>query len=520
MISALDRLIYSAKRCFDKTAIVYGERRISYASLLAAVKSSSAYLASLGVKKGDMVAICQRNSPSFLINFYAIMSRGACAAMLNWRLTIEELYQAVALTDASIVICDSNSLEAFLGKENDTDFLQSNRNLVPATEWGVALANCFCGFDTDTATDCDWVTPVEPDDAALVFFTGGSTGTPKAAVHSHESLANWHTSTLNNDWTVLSSDVTYNAAPLFHLGGMQIAYFTISVGATLVLSGDSFDAESALDTIASENVTQVNAIPQTLILSFREEIEHRKRELESVRVVLLLGGAIREEYIYDAFNIFPNTDIVHAYGMSELAATTIMRHTQKSFAEHHERRLSVGRIGLSSRIKLLDDTGRMVSDGVPGRVFGKADCMMKGYLHHEVNFDDEGYFDTGDIMLRDAQGYYYYVGRSKLMIKTGGENVYCNEVESVIRQNLAVFNCVVFGLPDEKWGEAVSAAVELKPGFALSAEQLINHCRERAAHYKQPRNVFIVDKLPINPAGKILIGDVLGLLGIKDQFKL
>lgn len=513
MLSAVDRLKYSAERCFDKIAIVCGEQRLTYASMFTAIQASAEMLSRIGVKKGSKVAICQRNSASFFINFYAIMALGGCAVLLNWRLTGRELREAVLSTGCSVVISDPGFLEALSSEEKGTDrILFENTIPVPATALGVADEELFDNQKALSSVNEKNFVHLEPDDDALIFFTGGSTGVPKAAVHSCKGLSYWVDATLNNEWIVCSDDIMFNAAPLFHLGGMQASYFALCSGATLVLRSESFNAGSVLDILEAEKVTQVNLIPQTLVLSLLDEWRIKKRDLSSVRLALLMGGAAREEYAASAFEMFENADVIHPYGMSELAATAIIRHSREDFEQYPERRLSVGRVGLGSRIKLVDEEGNLVPEGSPGRVFGKADCMMKGYLNHEMHFDEEGYFDTGDIMRRDADGYLYYVGRNKLMVKTGGENVYCNEVEQTIRLHPAITDCVVFGLPDRKWGEAVSAAVEPKPGHTITPEEIIEHCRESAAHYKQPRNVFIVEKLPLNPAGKVLIDEVLELL--------
>lgn len=503
MISIVEHLDYAAYRYFDKDAVVQGGTRLSYADFVQRVDAAKRLLVGRGVSYGDSVALLEENTPSLLVWFYAVMCTGARAVLLNRRLTIGELAYDYSNASCSGIVYGQNYIgHAHRILDVQTKEMGGRLDRGPfalVADIGESEAPQVNGSVCELASVC----PLASDDDAFVLFTGGSTGRPKAAVFSHGNLANWIDSKLCSDWNVVPQDVLLLSAPLYHMSGLDAAFSALSTGATLVLSGAHFDADEQLDLIEKECVTKAIVVPVTSIELLASANQKRMRDLSSVSAAVMEGSAASDELLSKAFDVFPNAAVLYSYGMTENAVATNIRHTREEWMAHPERHLSIGRPALYSRVNLVDEEGRPVPNGTPGRVLGRSPCMCRGYTNTDLPFNADGWFDTGDVMRRDSDGYLYFVGRTKLMIKTGGENVFAGEVESVIREHPAVFNCIVFGVPNKKWGEAVVAAVQLRAGHAISERDIIGYCRSQIAHYKQPQHVYFLEELPLNLAGKV-----------------
>jgi long-chain acyl-CoA synthetase len=335
---------------------------------------------------------------------------------------------------------------------------------------------------------------------ALVY-TSGTTGQPKGVVLTHANvLANVH---FLNYWMPYKEGGIYlHAAPMFHIVDFPLLFAAPAFG-TCQVTIPRFSPQDFCTMVERERVTHTVLVP-TMINLLTQFSELNNYELTSLERIAYGGSPIAPELIHGIRKVLPHVKLVQGYGSSEtgfLAGLLDHEHTEN-------RLLSCGRPCPGIDVRVADEAGKELPQGEHGELVARGANVMRGYW----NDSDEthrafrnGLFRTGDIGYQDADGYFYILDRIKDMIVTGGENVYSGEVEAVIYRHPAVREAAVFGIPDLKWGELVTACVVLKPGHTLSAADLIAYCRQSLANYKIPRRVeFSETDLPNSGSGKIL----------------
>ncbi|HET9052243.1 MAG TPA: long-chain fatty acid--CoA ligase [Candidatus Dormibacteraeota bacterium] len=471
----------------------------TYAELNGRINAMAHGLRALGVNAGDRVGYLDLNHPDFFVTMYAAAKLGAIFVPLNFRLTAPEL--AFMIGDAGIhTLVHDASFEPMLEGMGDA---LCCRHLVRTTGDGAAsngtgghtIASVIAGHPE---TDMD--NQVAESDVALIMYTSGTTGRPKGAMLTHANLL-WNNV---NAWVAFdtsATDITLVCAPLFHIGGLNVTPISAFTKGAAVVLMRSFDPAKVLDLIERHRVTSMFGVPamfqfMTLVPGFTAA------DLSSVRLFICGGAPVPEPLI----RVYGDRGIVfvQGYGLTETAPfVTIVPATEAA--------TRIGSAGLPpffTDVRLLDDGGREVTEpGVRGEIAVRGPNVMKGYWNRpdataEVIVD--GWFHTGDVGVRDADGYYAIVDRKKDLIISGGENVYPAEVEDVIYAHPEVAECAVVGIPDERWGEAVCAVVVARAGTSPSVESILEHTGPRLARYKQPRRVVFVEALPRNAAGKVL----------------
>src|SRR5262249_23128380 len=341
----------------------------------------------------------------------------------------------------------------------------------------------------------------DPEAILVLIYTSGTTGRPKGVMLSHENiLANVnHT----NYWMPFKEGGVYlHAAPIFHVADFPLMFAAPAVGACQVTI-PKFSPQSFCETVERESVTHTVLVP-TMINLLTQFPDLGKYDLTSLEELGYGGSPMAPELIRHTREVLPKVKLVQVYGLSETGFLTGLRD-----AEHTEDRLtSCGRTCPGVDVRVVDESGKEVEAGQPGELVARGANVMRGYWNNQEETERafrDGVFRTGDIGYQDATGYFYILDRLKDMIVTGGENVYSGEVEAVIYQHPAVRETAVFGIPDPKWGELVTACVVLKPEKTLGADDLIDHCRRFLANYKIPRRVeFSETELPKGGSGKIL----------------
>jgi acyl-CoA synthetase (AMP-forming)/AMP-acid ligase II len=296
--------------------------------------------------------------------------------------------------------------------------------------------------------------------------------------------------------------VYLHAAPLFHIADFPFMFAAPAFGACQVTI-PKFSPEAFCETVQRERVSHTVLVPTMInLLTQFPELAHY--DLGSLKQVGYGGSPMAPEVIHRTRAVFPNIKLVQVYGLSETGFLTALKddeHTPK-------RLLSCGRPCPGVDVRVVDESGTEVGVGQPGEVVARGANVMRGYWNNReetLSAFRNGLFRTGDVGCQDTEGYLYILDRVKDMIVTGGENVYSGEVEAVLYEHLGVREAAVFGIPDAKWGELVMACVVLKPGVALSVDELIAHCRRSLASYKVPRRVEFSDlELPKTGSGKIL----------------
>ncbi|GAA4549079.1 hypothetical protein GCM10023175_36540 [Pseudonocardia xishanensis] len=348
--------------------------------------------------------------------------------------------------------------------------------------------------------------PVErtEDDTAVILYTSGTTGQPKGAELTHHNLASNAATTSETLIEIGPDDVIMGCLPLFHVFGLTCGLnAAVRAGATLTLI-PRFDPAKALTVVARDEVTVFEGVP-TMYAAMLHSPDAKNADMSSLRTCITGGSAMPVEILRTFESTF-GCEVFEGYGLSETAPVA-------SFNQPgHERK--PGTIGFPVRgceMRVVNDDGEDVPDGEPGEIAIRGENVMKGYWNRPdatAEAIPDGWFRTGDIATRDADGYYTIVDRKKDLIIRGGYNVYPREVEEALYEHPAVAEAAVIGIKHADLGEEIGAAVALKPDADADPEELKAFVKQRLAAYKYPRNVWLVDALPKGPTGKILRREV------------
>ncbi|WP_019200323.1 long-chain fatty acid--CoA ligase [Tsukamurella sp. 1534] len=478
----------------QRRAVTYGDSTWTYAEFADRVDRLAAVLVAGGVQTGDRVGYVGFNHPDFLTTMFAASRAGAVFVPLNFRLTSAEL--EYILTDAGVhtLVADADRA-AVVEPVRESSGLRRAIALTPVDGWERL-------DDALSATEpiSDPQAPGE-DDLALIMYTSGTTGRPKGAMLTHGNMF-WNNMNALLSLDTLSTDVSLVAAPLFHIGGLNVTtLITLQKGGELVIL-PAFDPTAALELIEKHRVTTMFGVP-AMFLFMSQVPAFETADLSSVRQFTCGGAPVPESLItlYNGRSI----PFCQGYGLTETAPLALVMGVDDTArkvgaAGHHILPLS--------EVALLGPDGAPVPDGERGEVSVRGPQVTPGYWRNEAAtaaaIDDDGWFHTGDVGEQDADGFVTVVDRVKDMVISGGENVYPAEVESVLYRHPSVAEVAIIGTPDEKWGEAVTAIVALKPGASLTLEEAREFARDSLAPYKLPLALHVVDALPRNPAGKVL----------------
>jgi len=463
-----------------RTALASGGRRSTFHQLHTRVASIAAALAERGVRTGDRLALLLPNEPEYIELVYAAAWLGVIAVPLNTRLAQPELDAILADARPHVLIRHSS--------------LPAPTAQVP---WQLVLDK-----DPLNAPDSPGPDPVyDPDSVLALIYTSGTTGRPKGVALTHANvLANVH---FLNYWIPYrEGGVFLHAAPMFHIVDFPLLFAAPAFG-TCQVTIPKFTAQSFCALVEQERVTHTVLVP-TMINMLTQFPDVAKYDLTSLDLVAYGGSPMAPDLIDRTREILPQVKLVQGYGLSETGFLTgLLDH------EHvGERLLSCGRPCPGIDIRVVDESGKEVERGRHGELIARGANVMRGYWSNPGETSQairNGLFHTGDLGYQDADGYFYVLDRLKDMIVTGGENVYCGEVEAVLYKDPAVREAAVFGIPDPKWGELVMACVVLRPGRTVTVDELIAHCRPFLANYKVPRRIeFSVTDLPKSGSGKIL----------------
>lgn len=346
------------------------------------------------------------------------------------------------------------------------------------------------------------------NDDALVIFTSGTTGKPKAVVRTAEQLGMLALSQLIEGHSFRwQHETLYTQAPVYHMGGFLVMLKMCAMGGTLVLESH-FSPEVIFNLIEKYSVTQLYMIPPALFHRLAVSEARQGRTFPTVHEAQPAGGRKRDEDIDAIFDLFPNALLRVSFGSSETGMTCTTHFTREECREDPQRALSLGEPNSIVSFKLLDDTGNPVDVGQPGWLWVKSPMTFDRYGKRPkataAAFDSNGYFDSGDILYKNEEGLYFFIDRACDMIKTGGENVYAREVELVVAQFPGIEECVAIAVPDSAYGESIGVALKLEKGIEqIDYGLLKDHCKSHMASFKKPRYALIVDDIPRNSLGKI-----------------
>ncbi len=469
-----------------REAVVHGATRRTYSELADRIRRVGGLLSSM-TDRGDRVALWSLNSDAFLELFFGVPIAGRVIVPHNTRWAEPELVYATDDAGARVLICDRDP-----GAMAD---LVERVIRLDTGEYDELLAAAEPVAFDDT---------VEPSTLAGLFYTGGTTGRSKGVMLTHQNLvANGVHTQLGQPF--LADDRYLTMAPMFHAAGLYEAVALPLMGATNVIV-PGFDPNVCLDVIESEAITCAIAVP-TMLAALNEVQASAPRDVSSLRWISHGASPCALEVLRRAYELF-SCELIHLYGATETAPiATIMRHEETLL--DGDRAKSCGQPAPGVTIRIVDSGDNVLPAGEVGEVAIKGPNVMAGYWNKPEQtaevLNDAGWYRSGDVGRLDEEGYLFLVDRAKDMIVSGGENVYCTEVEDALYTHPAVLEATVFGVPDEKWGELVHAVVVRRDGETVSADDLIDHCRGQIAGYKVPKSIdFQLDPLPKSGPGKVL----------------
>ncbi len=502
-------MLEDSARCLpERDAVVHGDTRLSYAALNAAANQVAGLLAASGVQPGDRVALSCPNLPYFPIVYYGILKAGGVVVPLNVLLKGREIAYHLRDSGAKAYFCFEGTEELPLGREGWAAFAEATdcehfflmgadpaapSSIEGATSLGAALAGRPPVFETAVT---------EATDTAVILYTSGTTGSPKGAELSHANMV-LNALTCHRLFGTVEHDVHLATLPLFHSFGQTVQMNAgFGAGATLVLL-PRFDPAQALGLMRDEKVTFFAGVPTMHwgLLSADTTGLDLREIASSLRIVLSGGAALPVEILDQVENTF-GIRIQEGYGLSETSPVATFNHPGRETKPG-----SIGQPVWGVDVKLVDAEWNEVPEDQVGEIAIRGHNVMKGYLGRPDATAEamrDGWFRTGDIARRDADGYYYIVDRAKDMIVRGGFNVYPRELEEVMMTHPAVSLVAVVGVPHESHGEEIKAYVIRRPGVEVTDAELVSWCMDRMAAYKYPRLVEFRDSLPMTATGKIL----------------
>ena len=489
--AALERTRHTSAH---RTALLCGDRSITYAGLAERCDRVGAAMASLGLVPGDRVAILAANCHRYVEAYMGVPAAGLVLLPLNTRLAVPELAAIIGAARPKVLITD----------RDPGALADAVARVVTFEEWDVLLDHAE---SASVAPSAPGAPDVEESDLALLYFTGGTTGRPKGVMLSHRNLvANSFHKTLACRFQ--PDDVYLAVAPFFHVAGTAPLVGLLWMGGSFVIL-PAFDPATSLDAIERHRVTVAIPVP-TMVAALVAEQVARPRNVTSLRLLGHAGSPITTDLLRRAHETFPDAELTQFYGATETASIV-------TCMPHEERHLEGGRLGsvgqpaVGVEVAVLDADGQRCPSGVAGEVIVRGPNVMVGYWEDrgatEAVFVD-GWYRSGDVGYLDEEHYLYLLDRAKDMIVTGGENVYSLEVEDALGSHPAVLEVAVFGVPDDRWVEAVHAVVVVRdPSLVtdtLEAE-LREHCRIAIAGFKVPKAITIqLEPLPKSGPGKVL----------------
>ena len=474
----------------DHPAIRFGATTVTYAELDRAARGVAAGIRERGIAPGSQIAIMVPNVPEFTIAYYGILYAGCAVVPLNVLLSPPEV--AYHLEDSEAQLLFAHPMFAEPAAEG------AAAAGVPVIDAGGegdgSLASLAAGEPIPA------IHPTQPDDTAVLLYTSGTTGKPKGAELSHSNLLLNCVVVVPKLMPLTRDEVALATLPLFHSFGQTcIQNAMIALGATFTLL-PRFTPEAALEIIQRDRVTLFAGVP-TMYFAILNHEGADAYDLSSIRWSMC-GGAPMPVEVMKAFEAKYGVTILEGYGLSEtspVASFNVLDRPRKPG--------SIGYPAWGVELCIMNEKDEPLPDDEVGEICIRGHNVMKGYWQRPEATAEavrQGWFHSGDVGLRDADGSYFIVDRKKDMIIRGGFNVYPREVEEVLYAHPAIVEAAVIGVPDESHGEEVKAVVALAKGAAVTVEELIAYSKENLAAYKYPRIVEFVDELPKGPTGKIL----------------
>ena len=476
----------------DKRAIICAKDSCTYVQLSDKMDLWAKTLLSLGINKGDRVALFMQNRIELVQLYFACFRIGAIAVPLNTRYQTPEAVYGIEQSGSRILITSS---ELFPVVENLDSTIPSLKHIYLIDE-GPKHSSISWNKMTASAVDPVSFPDINSSDPALIIYTSGSTGKPKGVVQTHDTL--YHLILMKaRDWETNSDDVVLITTQISHAAGFSMALLYLESGATVVMM-EEFESGEYIKLLDHYKPTLAGLLP-TQLLEVLEHPDAKNADFSHARH-MLVGGDKVSHHLYELFHNLTGFDFMEGYGLTEFEGCFMQPYGK----------IKPGTIGkplIEVQTRLIDREGHDAPQGKIGEIFLKGKSLTTGYWNKPEEtkkaFED-GWFHTGDLAYRDEEDYYHFVGRIKELILRGGSNIMPGEVENVLDDHPKVELCGVVGFPDRHYGNIVGAFITSKQGFpAPTVEELTAYVSERLSQYKVPQKWIFVDSLPKNPVGKI-----------------
>lgn len=480
-----------------KEALLYQDQHYTYEEFNKTVNQFAHGLIENGVKKGDKVALMMKNSDYFIISYFALAKIGAVIVPLNFRLLYKELAYIIHHSESKHIITDTEFEEEMV-KAIGNDIIIENRISVPNAnnQSFKSYHQCFSRNESNPSID------ISNTDNLTIMYTSGTTGFPKGAVFDHERIKN----------VILQTSLSLgyhpkerwlHFAPLFHCAQLHLCLLPqLYLGGFGVIYSE-FIPTTILSDIGKYKITNMLAVP-TMYIAFLQIPKKNHFDFSSMQKFLYGAAPMSKEVVTKSIAYFGSSNFYSLCGQTETGPAAIILYPE----DHDEHAGMSGKYAmLNTLVDIVTSTGESAKIGQIGELIFKAPSIMKGYYKNPEATSQtirNGWLYSGDLAVRNEEGYILLVDRSKDMIISGGENIYSIEVENTIATYKGVAEVAIIGTPDPNWGEVVTAIIVQKDGHPLTEEEIIAFTKQNLAGYKCPKKVIFEDRLPRNASGKLM----------------
>lgn len=470
-----------AKHPADKTAVIYKDQAMSYGELRQKIAACASFLQQQGVKKGDRVGLFTKNSPYFMIAYFATVKLGAIIVPFNFQLIAPEVAYIVKDTGMKLLLVQQ-PLE--LTKELAEISVENEVKQIVLTD--IPLEN------QPDAT----LPEIDVNDPAAIIYTSGTTGRPKGATLSQSNIV-CNTRDVVGPIDLIESDISLCVLPMYHCFGWIVSVCcNLRVGATIVIQ-DGFNLTDTLNLIEKHHINTMSGVP-TMYQLFEKSVDADK--LKHFRY-FISGGAAMSHILHKNFALKFGQNVQEGYGLSEATPVTTVNPHERT------KQASIGLTLPNVTVEIQDPEGNELKVGEVGEICVKGPNVMLGYWNRPEDTAHtlrNGWLHTEDLAYRDEEGYIFIVDRLKDMIISSGENVYPREIEEVLMKHEAIREAAVIGIPDKLRGQSISAFIVLEPGTEPDKRAIRKYLLANLAAYKVPKEFVFCEQLPRNNTGKIL----------------
>jgi len=497
--------------------------RWTWGEYLCEIEKLARGLLALGIRPGDRVGIWAPNCYEWCLTQFATAKIGAILVCINPAYRVFELEYALNTSGCRAIIAaeqfkSSRYLEMLVSLAPELAHSEPGRlraQRLPQLEIVVRMGEeatagmlgfadvCHLGGEAERGLLHEVQSGLLAQDVINIQFTSGTTGNPKGAALTHHNILN-NANQVAAGMRLSEEDRLCIPVPMYHCFGMVLGKLAcVTRGAAAVFPADAFEPGAVLETVQAERCTALHGVP-TMFIAELEHPDFERFDLDSLRTGIMAGAPCPVEVMKKVISRMHMAEVLIAYGQTECSPVNHMTLADDPLEKRVE---TVGRAGPHLEIKIVDESGRTVPVGEKGDICARGYAVMKGYWEDPERtaetVDSEGWLHSGDLGVMDDEGYVAVVGRLKDMIIRGGENIYPREIEEFLFTHPEIQDAKVIGVPDEKYGEAVCAWIQLKEGASLSADEIRAFCKEHIAYFKVPRYIRLVREFPMTVTGKV-----------------